>query len=128
MATINEVFFEYLTTNLPGDYTGLALIENNNEFLPPYAVTFLVDDPKIKREICPTDQGQSRFQVDTFDDKPKRGIDLRESLQVVCEALTNTTIDGIYIERAEIENVVDRANTVGSLFQLAFEIVLTWQK
>jgi hypothetical protein len=127
MANIQKVYLNYLKANLPADVKSMSLIENKDGDYP-YGVVFDVDDPKTKMNLCVSDQGQTRFQVDVFDKRAPRGQESRDSLQASTEALTNTTIEGIYIASARITNVVSRPNTVDSMFQLSFECVLEWEK
>ena len=128
MANIHSVYLNYLKANLPTNVKGMYLIEKSTNAETPYGVVFDVDDPKVIMNLCVSDQGQTRFQVDVFDTRAPRGQLSRDALQATTLALTNTTISGIYISSARITNIVSRPNTVDKLFQLSFEVILEWEK
>ena len=126
--TINQAVYNYIKPLIPSSLTGFYYLENNNQSVAPYGTIYQIDDPKVKTSFCATDEGQTRFQIDIFDNDHARGIDLREQMYEIAEGINPSVISDITIYNAIISNVTDRANTVNGLFQFSFEIVISWQK
>lgn len=133
--TVNEVFMTYLrndatmktTFGLTGTKAKVYYIANKEE-KHDYATIWMIDDPKELLSLCVGDQGQSRFQCDSFTKAFVDGINARDDFQGVVGALKATIVSDINVFKVDIVNANDRADTINGLYQFSFEAVLHWEK
>lgn len=128
--TVNQIVYNYLKNDstMITAFTKFFYLVNDNKVKQPYATIFTVDDPKDVESICVTDQGQMRFQCDTFTKTFVKGIDKREIYQQAFGDLVNTTTSNIFIWKIDIVNVVDRSETINGLFDFGFEAIVHWER
>ena len=130
METIQKVVYNYLKNDvtIQANSNGFFYLINDNKVKSPYYTIFSIDDPMDIENLCVSEQGQTRFQCDTFATTFVKGIDKRAIFQNVITDLANTTSLEINIFAIELLNQADRPDTINSLFQFSFECIVHWEK
>jgi hypothetical protein len=124
--SLGNTFYDYINTNFTST-NGVFMNLNDNEVVAPYVVINLVDDPMVHNNLCKTEQGQARFQMDIYTTKVKDGYTKREALQAVVRNLSGKVVDGYSFINVQALNANDRFGAVGQLYQYSFEAYVEWE-
>ena len=127
--TINEVVYEHLLNNVNFNATfdKLAYIINESTVKNNYGVIFMVDDPKDYEMLCPDDQGQARFQCETYNRSFMNGINARKVFQEAMRALEATVTDDFNVWKVRTLNISDPSDKIQGLFAFSFECIVYWE-
>jgi hypothetical protein len=129
---IEDVWIDYLKNNsvMGSEFNGVSYLLNDNEFLPPYTITYLIDDPGRDTEsatLCEIEQGAARFQCEVYTETALEGLSKRKKLIGIARGIEGTITDGYNVWKVSVVNINDRPAKIDGLYSFVFETILSWE-